>query len=263
MSIEVSPATPQPLSDDVIRHIKKLPYPGDSVDIITDDLGSEVFGQAINTAGMHLRYNPNQPLTEAPVYLIGDQKNNFMAQVLQSMINASITRPSEDTNPAFVCIDPTGLDACFSAEPYFLRSINHLADMDNNEGPIADIITDDGSPVLLRKLIGNETALTLRDVTINGIPYPAGSITHSYTPKSVEDRAERKRGERPYKEYDISEVNSLGFIRLSRFAIPLGQRSKLDYELGGHTRLERHKRRRMTAKKIALQVEEILHHSNK
>ncbi len=206
---------PQPLTLDTLEHITDMETGGDRnyFSAYTPNLTL----LAIARAGAYLRNNPNKPLAEAPVFLESDKQDDFSSQVIASMINASIERPEQNPDGlAFNCVDPFGVNICKSAEPRFIDAVDATKDL--------DVVTDNDKPVLAIKYLGEVSCLTLRDVTIDGIPYPAGSITRPVIKETAVNReinSERKTGP---GQYTIDEVKSLGFMRLSMFALPLADR---------------------------------------
>lgn len=213
----------QPLSDEVISGLTNLKKPEGYTTYSAYSPTETLL--AIRRAGMHLRFNPGQPLTEIPVYLVEDQRGDISSRVLASMINASINKPPQlDTQPDFMCRDPAGLGVCYRSEPSFLSALMELRNGYNS----ADIIADGDKPVFLAKQIGERACLTLCDVTIDGVPYPPGSIATYEIDLETRKEVERTQTERAYRRYDVNDVNSLGFLRLSRFALPIGEQQGWD-----------------------------------
>jgi len=231
MSSKIVLAEPQPLSEAVLQHIVGLPLPSSRDLLDYSAFAPSLTLDAIVAAGTHLRHSPDQPLLETPVYLTSEQQGHFASQVLASIINASITRPTNNTeDPAFACLDPTTLGGCAAAEPYFVDAVGKLSPIATGDHPpIADIVTKNGNPVLLSKKardLGAETCLTLCKITVDGVPYPSGSIAIPVMKTEAREEAWPANGERPYTLHDIRDVRSLGFMRLSMFALPLDERSE-------------------------------------
>ena len=213
----------QPLSDEVISGLANLKKPEGYVAHSAYSPNESLL--AIRRAGMYLRHNPDQTLTDAPVYLNKEQRSDISSRVLASMINASIYKASRlDNRPDFICTDPAGLGICYRSEPSFLSALRELHNGYNS----ADIITDGKKPVLLAKHVGERACLTLCDVTIDGVPYPPGSIATYEIDLAARLEAERTQAEQIYKRFDVSNVKSLGFLRLSRFALPVWEQQAWD-----------------------------------
>jgi len=169
--------------------------------------------------GERLRHFPDEPILEGPIRTQRRQSGNVIGQTLVSMVNASIEKPIADPSvPAFECLDPLAEEVCNVSETHFLRAISSLHGQGEKK---ADIITDGNNwPILLRKRMGARTCLTLCEVTINGIPYPAGSITSIEFVDSVDGEVEDGVEKRKLRVLGSESVASLGFQRLSRFVLP-------------------------------------------
>jgi len=174
---------------------------------------------AVYLAGERLRHFPNEPVLNEPISPQRRQPDDVIDQTLVSMVNASIERPIIDPSvPAFECLDPLAEDVCNVSETHFLRAIGSLHGQCEKK---ADIITDGNDrPIILRKRMGARTCLTLCDVTINGIPYPAGSITSLEFNDDVNGEVEDSVEKRQLRVLGLESVASLGFQRLSRFVLP-------------------------------------------
>lgn len=232
MSSELETVEPQPLSGEVFKHIKGLKFSRNDYKFLT--FAPTPTLSTIIRAGANLRHRPDEALVPIPVYLTDEQKSNFGNQVLESMINGSISRPPvADSIPSFTCLYPEALDTCAMAEPAFVSVLEDIGEeLDTNryiqQLPLADVVTQNGKPILLSKYVGIRTCLALSDISIDGLTYPAGSIARPIFNSKAVKKAESERGKRAYNTYDVSDVTSLGFMRLSMFAFPLDQRTAWD-----------------------------------
>ncbi len=92
-------------------------------------------------------------------------------------------------------------------------------------------------PIFLRKSIGEPTVLTLHDITINGVRYPAGTIARLNTEKDDRQKLRRLRdghgtyrpivSESAFRLFSVAEIKRLGALRLSAFATPPAERAGL------------------------------------
>lgn len=210
----------QPLSDEIISGIINLPKPEGCIKKAA--YAPTRVLSAIRSAGMKLRFDPYQPVTETPVFLTDEQSHDISNRVLSSIINASHGLFNSGPHVPFSSGDPHTRGICYNTETYFVRSLRSLADN-------AEVVTDGEKPVILIKEVNERVGLTLCDITIDGIPYPPGSIA-DISMKTPVEKAHVAVGQEvsTVPRSDIQDVDTLCFLRLSRFALPLSQQSSWD-----------------------------------
>ncbi len=116
---------------------------------------------------------------------------------------------------------PERPDSCSHAEMYFNEALYELEIISAIPNPnmVKEIFVDANGPVILRKKRDIKTGLALRQITINGIGYPAGSI--------VAVKAKEQLGQkRPKIIREVTELERLTFLRLSAFALDHSERFK-------------------------------------
>jgi hypothetical protein len=196
---------------------------------------------AMIEAGHILRKAPDTELVDTaitpPSNKLSYLNRSVAARGLIAILNASLERqPGKSWDTTFQCYGTRAIDACQDAERYFGRVI---AQMQTPDKPIMgqrrligyQLITDnDNQPIAVRKGMGEPSTLSFTEITINGIPYPAGSIFRA----DIVDDLERiqkwyKYRTRVYidtqRRVGVEEVSHIAFRRLSAFAInPLKRR---------------------------------------
>lgn len=191
----------------------------------------------IDLAGAQLRKYPDEPLVEPPLPIdIARLPRDHLAQALGRMINASIIpvdkRPTDDM-PSFVSVGARW-DACAEAEPGFLWSSMAIGNFNlfgpkktNNLPGSAKIITDgNGVPIFMQKAHNLPSVLTLREIAIDGVPYPVGSIVAL----SYDERADESVRLGKLRFMNSVTINGVDFLRLSSFTVPPDQRPQYDPE---------------------------------
>lgn len=171
--------------------------------------------KAVATAGGMLREDPTATLAEQPIKPEAKFERSSIARALIGIINASI---KPEVGPVDLPYTWEGVDVCRQADFKFLDLINQLS-----EGAGAGQIIGSGQPALLRKTQnGEKSALSVRDLVVNGIPYPAGSIFK--VKMSDEDELSTHMPD-VLQSVDLSRVGGLGFMRLSVFAVDENERA--------------------------------------
>lgn len=142
---------------------------------------------------------------------------------LARIINYS-RRP--DTSPTLPSFGSTNeeLDFCPAAEYYFLDTFGAIerARPGGEADDASQLIIDEDGPVMIRKNIGQPTALTLRPIAVDGIPYPAGMIVNARLaarPNQYKSRQAR------VDVIEVSEVSAISPLRLSAFGLGRFRRS--------------------------------------
>jgi hypothetical protein len=164
-----------------------------------------------------LRKYPTIPLATGVVEV--DPVASLPVRTFLDIANASVQPPVIPGNVlAFECMHAKSIYACSGAERFMLDTLKIMQDREFSSGSQnPDVIVDDANkPVFIRKAIGELSALSLAPVSINGIPYPAGSIMRLET-KGRQDNV-GKIGSVGVRSVD--QVTSISFRRLSAFALP-------------------------------------------
>jgi len=187
---------------------------------------------AVNAAGNLLRKDPEQHLASAELDIpepLAQKPKNFAANVLSAMIAASINPvPATDHSRTFICRKTRNIDCCSNAEGGFSETFTQMytpqVPLEDHYKPIGyQIITGShDEPIAVRKARGEPSALTLVKTTINGIPYPAGSIMRM---DLLDDRSRDDPSifdtDLPFddqRRVGAERVSHAAFIRLSAFS---------------------------------------------
>ena len=184
---------------------------------------------AIAAAGQILRKDPTQHLANSPVrkqFHLGHK--NVLQTYLTDIVNASITPVhSNDPYTSFNCSGAKKLDTCRGAEISYCSTFKALEVFGSHEYQIGYTIFRNAQwgAVALRKHFGEPSTLSLVDIVINGIPYPAGSFFRADL--AHEDTFD---GDKAIKVLPANRIDRIGFLRLSPFAVPPRQR-KADPEI--------------------------------
>lgn len=217
MPIPKTVAEPRPFDIGTIQEIERLDTPEDAPGLSMFAPGRDKALSVIAHAGTILRYDHDRQLTGSPVFLEAERKKDFRSRVLANIINAGFEKVNDELRyPSFTCTDPEGLPTCSYADRLFIDSLDSKA---------VDIVSQNDKPILLLKQLGVHTCLTLCDITIDGIPYPAGSIARPILTDEAVEREEAAKNTTSHGQYDVSELTSLGFLRLSIFSLPPSERS--------------------------------------
>jgi hypothetical protein len=187
---------------------------------------------ALNVAGKLLRKDPDLRLANTTVAIpeeLAQKPQSFAAGVLSKIIAASIEPvPAPDFDRTFICRNAKSIDSCSNAEGSFSLTFTQMQTprvaLEGYYRPIGyQIITgQNDQPIAVRKARGELSTLTLVDTTINGIPYPAGSIMRM---NLLDDRYAANpdvyNSEIPHylqQRVGVERVSHAAFIRLSAFS---------------------------------------------
>lgn len=192
-------------------------------------------------ANTELRRNPDKPLIDKPFEAPDDYQTDPGALALASLLNQSLERTPPSPR-SITCNFCRKIASCAMAEVRFLNTLTELRPSRKNEVPDpvpsygAQLFTQDGEVVLLRKYEHERSSLTFTDVTINGITYPAGSILRVEIPS---DYINAKTGEQLTKPqlyptpaetemFPFGTIMNAAFARLSVLAYSPRQRQDFD-----------------------------------
>ena len=134
---------------------------------------------AISGAGDILMGKPGESLADRQMRIPLSFHRDITAVALARVINASVESPIVQPKSA-VRFESTNNStcSCAKAEHLFLETFRALSDI-TSLGEVAlgcQLIVKNDQPIFVRKREGEKTSLTLREIIIDGIPYPAGSI---------------------------------------------------------------------------------------
>jgi hypothetical protein len=154
------------------------------------------------------------------------------ARTLTGMINDSI-QPVTNASSSVPVFEAPGFPddtACDDAEYNFLTTIGSLGRVTHSGDAVggAQIVVHGNQPILLRKALGEKTALSLVPLVVNGVRCPAGSIISMAI--SLEDQAGdlKPRSDR-IDQISSDFVSEIAFNRLSIFALPPAERDSIRY----------------------------------
>ena len=194
---------------------------------------SNIFNTYSNACAI-LHENPDTELIDKPVAL--PENTPWLGQQLIRLLNGSVARDSTasyqiaDQDPVTEEGEDTYVKACELAEERFVACGGWPGAPDLTRPQ--DIFVDDANrPVLFAKGYGNESALSLSEISINGVAHTAGtifyfrrndSIPYLYADPALEEKE-------PYQSSDIrvshlESLASLRPLRLSLFPVPSAQR---------------------------------------
>ncbi|HKU18836.1 MAG TPA: hypothetical protein VJP80_06210 [Candidatus Saccharimonadales bacterium] len=197
---------------------------------------------AVVQAGIMLRKSPGCELTNIPISLpeASDYATgpSVAETTLIDMINASIVPvPAESYDRYFITGTSPAISACSGAEWDFVRTFAQMEYPDETIKSRGDptgyqIITgDNDEPIAVRKVTGQQSTLTLTDISINNIPYPPGSLLRAELSLDYDPQAdyEWKPSAAGRARVSSDYVERAAFMRLSAFAIEPGERM-VDFE---------------------------------
>jgi hypothetical protein len=188
---------------------------------------------AISHAGHALRKNPGLALVSKPIRPIRPLVQDLGTSTLLDVVNHSL-EPIEPDETVFSLetSDVMDIDACPEAESSFTKAIAGLKKphkVDFLQG--SQILLDEQErPLFIRKSHGIVSALSLQPYIVNGVRFPAGSITRVDT---ISDFIEVDGVRYPSTAGFVDNINvvphdqiqGVAFKRLSAFAFPPGERS--------------------------------------
>lgn len=191
------------------------------------------FCAAVVEAGDILRKNPDRKLADATIVPPANERHplnrSLAARTLIGMVNASVERlPATGRDNTFECLGTRAIEACLTADRDFGRVIRQMrapGKLLTGEDQVVgyQLITGErNGPLAVRKGVGEPSTLSFVDMTINGIPYPAGSILRA---EILDDRTtETSSGYSTsvprgvHARVDVGRVSHIAFRRLSAFA---------------------------------------------
>lgn len=157
--------------------------------------------------------------------------HSLASRTLVGMVNASIAPVrARSWDTGFSCRNVQVADVCRAAETYFGAAIVQiLQPRERIEGYNHivghQIIVGEGDKIIaMRKGAYAPTALTFEQITINGIPYPAGSIVKLHLLDQFRNGKYHRRPPAARQVVGVERVSHIGFRRLSAFALPPSQR---------------------------------------
>jgi hypothetical protein len=156
-------------------------------------------------------------LGDKPVELPDDLADDFLMATAGRIFNSSVEPVFERPGMVSVnCLNAGDMDHCEYAEEAFGSTLTHMRKL-NKHGEMDfpfQAFEHDNQVVLLRKGEGEPTALTLTDINLRGIPFPAGSIMSVIATNY--EKFKRERGEPMV--LPTPALSGLSFLRLSHFA---------------------------------------------
>jgi hypothetical protein len=192
-------------------------------------------------AGNELRLSPEHPLIDKPFTAPEYYASDAGAVALASILNQSL----EAISPAkheITCSYARKIASCAMAEVKFLQTLIDLRPNIKKPEPSevfyygAQLFLHDDEVVLMRKWRGEKSALTFKDIAINGITYPAGSLLRTEIPA---DYIHPSTGEQLTKSLlyhtpagteilPFEIIMNATFVRLSALAYEPKQRREFD-----------------------------------
>lgn len=171
--------------------------------------------KAVAVAGILLRRG-YKDLANKPIKPDGELSRNTVAMTLTNIINGSI-------EPLDAAVDlpasPSGIDACRAADFKFLTLIDALQ---KGEGK-CQIIGDNEAALIRKTRNGQPSALSVRDLVVDGIPFPAGSM---FNIELTDEDKTSIQTPNVLESVGLNRVEGLGFMRLSVFALEGIERAK-------------------------------------
>jgi hypothetical protein len=171
----------------------------------------------LHVIGDRLRQHPYQ-VAGRP--LVGEEwGDDLYATTLQRMVTGQ-HEPLEEGVVDFRLGAGSTIGACRQVDARFARVFGNILRQTGQEAPKrfrgagCEIIYHEDRPLLVRKGIGEPSAINLEPLAINGIPYPAGSIMRVDTGQALEPQVERSK----LKVLQSDQIRSIAFIHLSAFA---------------------------------------------
>jgi hypothetical protein len=191
----------------------------------------ETLSPAVSHVGRYFRQSV-EPIASKP--LIGNPwQYDTAATTLQRIVNASIVPVEADpSTPSFVCEGAKTISACGYAEVAFSKVIaQKITEADKRPPGIedrwsgGDIFTEGDVPIFIRKSDGEPSALSLRDIVVNGIPYPKGSILRVDTYREYQEGSPPQPAPHRLCQVEARKIAKVAFIRLSAWAFSPQERA--------------------------------------
>lgn len=195
---------------------------------------------AIETAGLLLG-SKSRPLANQTIVPDDEVSYDLATSSLIDIINASVRFSTvEPARYSYKSAAINRIATCHRAEIGFLRNFVEMkkVDVDGRVPFGAQIFEANGSPVFVRKHIGLYSALSLEPVSINGIPYPAGSIfamefRDEDTP-GMEDLSTPNVLPAKLEIFSARAIDGISFLRLSAFALSQAERREVGFRPPPH-----------------------------
>jgi hypothetical protein len=168
--------------------------------------------------------------------------NDTAAVALRRIINGTIQPAYVDAQELnFNCKEPKTISACSYAETAFSETIHEIEfDLMSEHREVGqedrgcDVFVHNGEPIFLRKSQGEPSSLSLADITVNGVPYPRGSIFRVETKDEIRRDSGPQSSINGVREISIDDISSIGFRRLSIWALsPVERSDRVQYIYGG------------------------------
>lgn len=181
---------------------------------------------AIKQAGSLLEVFNAKPLADKPIVPGDDFNEDLPTQTLVEIINASVLYQPPDPDRFNIQSERTDIiDNCGDAEVGFMRTAEALSRISSDGKVLAgsQIFLHKQAPTFIRKAGSFPSTIGLKPISINGIPYPPGSLyslefstgdAASYEEKETPDAAANR-----VEVYSARQVKAIRFLRLSAFAL--------------------------------------------
>ncbi len=185
--------------------------------------GSNLFN-AFTRACYRLQENPNANLSSEVIR--PPEQLSTLGSYLVNLVNDTHTRnkllPNNFVSKKINKLVLNEIDGCCDAEENFMKALGQ-----ENEG-VPEVypehrlsknkiyIDDDGQPLLIRKTYGEKNTLSLQDISINGVAFPAGTLFIS------RERAlgHNHRQDKHLTIKSLRDISRLSPIRLTKYALP-------------------------------------------
>lgn len=177
-------------------------------------------------AGRVLQWNPyGEPLADKKI--AKNRKATFLQDVFRTIVNDSLDPlPNSDftrrSNSAYE-------GTCIGAEQYLAELLSYMQPGKHMPVTVGGrLIIKDNEPVMLQKSQGNRTALTLRELVVDGVRWPKGMLFGVHVEADREDNSNRfyftgTPGSITVAEAD--EVVGVDPLRPSMYALPPKERT--------------------------------------
>jgi hypothetical protein len=174
--------------------------------------------------GQHQNVKPlaSKPLPER-------ENEQTIDNIFRSIVNQSLDKtPHEQGIPSR--LRRRSESTCSAGEVHFGTLINNMSQGLYPHTAGGRLVIDQGQPLFLQKNIGEQTFLSLKDATISGITYPAGSLIGVHLSRDKqEDTGRFERQHIPTGQIEIvdaQEIEGANFLRPSLLALRPEERSE-------------------------------------
>ena len=183
---------------------------------------------AIAESGRILRERPGTELIDNLIIKNRQFRFDRVANCLLNILNNSKDPFYLENDFNFNCKEEKGIDACGLTESRFCSNLLDLINTadENRDIKVCQLIGDD-LPLFFRKFNGINSSISLEDITIDGILYPSGSLFNLILDDDYDDiykNLKNKFDGVNYENVGIEHIKSVGFVRLTTFALPIRQR---------------------------------------